>query len=213
MQLLFGPIPGAGESILALVFSVLIGVLYLGLLFSFLRSFSRIPAAFAEGYRNVAGDDGDDISFWRYVVPIVGAELLVVAALSPSLVDSLFQVVALTVYLFIGTLLLAGLVAGSYLVVRRFEDGFRIGSGESGSNPNSDSTPRRYVWWLVGLAASLTAAAMYGFETYFGFHSQAFAVVSGFVFFCIAIVSVALVSAIGVLAVRRFRDGYRTNSG
>ncbi|WP_158058455.1 hypothetical protein [Halorussus halophilus] len=204
------PLLGGVDSVAALLFTVLGGLIQLAMLYYFLRLAGRIPAAFEDGYRNVVGDEaGDDgVSFWRYVVPIVGVELLVVAALWPSAVDSLLPAVGVAVYLFFGTLIVGGFAAGSYLVVRRFEDGFRTTSGESN---DADSTPRRYVWWLVGLAASLTAATFYGFETQFGFDSRTFAVVFGVVVFLITLVVVGLVSALGVLAVRRFIEGYRTS--
>ena len=212
MQLLFGPIPGGGESLLMVVLGGLLVLVQLLLLYSWLRSLGRIPAAFEEGYRSVAGDgDGDDVvSFWRYLVPVVGAELLVVAVLRPSAVDSLYGAVAATVALLFGTLVLAGAVASTYLVVRRFEDGFRSAAGESAST--GDAAPRRYVRWVVGLAVSLAVATVYLVETNVGLPAPIATAAFGVVVFVVALVAVALVAALGVLAVRRFREGYRRAS-
>ena len=94
--------------------------------YRWLQALRRAPAEFRAGFRDVSGDDVR--TFWKYAIPVLLAELLVVAVVWPAAVTPASQAVFLAVVLFFTTLALVGLLSVGYLAVRRFVEGYREAS-------------------------------------------------------------------------------------
>jgi uncharacterized membrane protein len=123
VQPLFGPVPGTVESLLMLILGVVAVVFQALVAYRWIQALRRTPAAFREGFRDVSGDDVR--AFWKYVLPVVAAELVVVAVVWPAAVTPASQAVFLAVVLFFTTLAFVGLLSVGYLAVRRFVEGYR----------------------------------------------------------------------------------------
>ncbi|PSP55290.1 hypothetical protein BRC82_06400 [Halobacteriales archaeon QS_1_67_19] len=120
---LFGPVPEAAVSLFVSMLGVVALVVQLVIAYRWVRALARAPAAFREGLSDVSRDDVAGLL--RYALPVLGAQLLVVAILWPGTVASVSQVAVVAVVLIVLNLVGVAALAIGYLAVRNFLAGYR----------------------------------------------------------------------------------------